>query len=139
MFGVQAIHLSYRIRAVSRRSASHLEHGPTRTSYELGSGTFDADHQEVLCGGSRVTLTPIQGKILRLLLENHGRMVSAEQIMSKVWPFEAESDVAVVKTHISNLRKKIASAIGEEDVIRNVAGVGYTLRQPSPVPRQAAV
>ena len=85
---------------------------------------------------ARVKLTPIQGKILRLLLENEGRVVSAEQIMTKVWPFEAESEVTVVKTHISNLRKKLASAIGEEEVIHTVAGIGYTFRQPPQAPRR---
>jgi DNA-binding response OmpR family regulator len=96
--------------------------------YQLGPGTFDADQYQVVAGERRVRLTPIQGRILRVLLENEGHVVSAEQLMTKVWPFEAESDVLVVKTHISNLRKKLASVLGAVDPIRTVAGLGYMLR-----------
>ncbi|HEY8283977.1 MAG TPA: helix-turn-helix domain-containing protein, partial [Chloroflexota bacterium] len=71
---------------------------------------------------------PIQGKILRVLLENEGRVISAEQIMNHVWNYEAESDVSVVKTHISNLRKRLAGALDADDIIRTVAGLGYMLR-----------
>ncbi|HEV7215151.1 MAG TPA: response regulator transcription factor [Chloroflexota bacterium] len=130
--------LSYRIRAVViRRGSAELEGGPSRTSYPLGAGTFDAEQHEVL-GGVTIKLTPIQGKILRVLLEHEGRVVSAEQLMTKVWHYDAESDVSVVKTHISNLRKKIATALGEAEIIRTVPGLGYMFRQPSSLREDAS-
>ena len=130
--------LSYRIRAVAlRRNASELEGGPARTTYQIGNGTFDAEQHEVL-GNVSIKLTPIQGKILRVLLEHEGHVVSAEQLMSKVWHFEAESDVSVVKTHVSNLRKKMALALGDEEIIRTVPGLGYMFRQPSPLRKDAS-
>ncbi len=123
--------LSYRIRAVTRRRSYAHDDGQARTTYRLGSGTFDAEQHEVVGTDARVKLTPIQGKILRVLLENEGRVVSSEQLMTKVWRYDAESDVSVVKTHMSNLRKKLAGAIGAEEIIHTVSGLGYTLRQSS--------
>lgn len=122
--------LSYRLQAVLRRSrGANAQAGPQRTRYELGPGTFDAEQHEVVGNGKRTKLTPIQGKILRLLLDNEGRVISSEQIMTKIWHYEAESDVSVVKTHISNLRKRLADILGTDDLIRTVAGLGYMLRQ----------
>jgi two-component system, OmpR family, alkaline phosphatase synthesis response regulator PhoP len=123
--------LSYRIQAVLRRSRGAEHGGPQKTRYELGKGSFDAEQHEVLCKDTRIKLTPIQGKILRLLLDNEGRVISSEQIMSRIWHYDAESDVSVVKTHISNLRKRLAAVLGSDDLIRTVAGLGYMLRQSS--------
>jgi DNA-binding response OmpR family regulator len=124
--------LSYRIQAVLRRArGAHDQAGPQKTRYELGPGTFDAEQHEVTSNGTRIKLTPIQGKILRLLLDNEGRVISSEQIMTKIWHYEAESDVSVVKTHISNLRKRLVGILGTDDLIRTVAGLGYMLRQSS--------
>lgn len=125
--------LSYRIRAVIRRSAADLSGGPAKTHYQIGSGTFDAEQHLVHGSGGSVKLTPIQGKILRVLLENEGRVVSAEQLMTKVWHYDAESDVSVVKTHISNLRKKVARVLGSDEMIHTVSGLGYSFRQASDV------
>jgi two-component system OmpR family response regulator len=122
--------LSYRIRAVLRHRAPDPAGGSARAAYPLGSGRFDAEQHEVVGAKVRVKLTPIQGKILRVLLENEGRALSAEQLMSKVWHYDVESDLSVVKTHICNLRKQIARALGEGDLIHSVPGVGYSLRQP---------
>jgi DNA-binding response OmpR family regulator len=105
--------LSYRIRAVLRHRASDPAVGPARAAYPLGSGRFDAEQHEVVGAAVRVKPTPIQGKILCVLLENEGHVVSAEQLMAKAWHYDVESDVSVVKTHISNLRKQIARALGE--------------------------
>jgi two-component system OmpR family response regulator len=125
--------LSYRIQAVLRRSHGiHEQAGPQKTHYALGPGTFNAEQHEVIRGGMRLKLTPIQGKILHLLLNNEGRVISSEQIMTKVWHYEAESDVSVVKTHISNLRRRLAGVLGTDELIRTVAGLGYMLRQAPP-------
>jgi DNA-binding response OmpR family regulator len=126
--------LSYRIHAVAvgmRRGAMDHGGGPTRSRYPIGTGTFDAELHEII-GEVTIKLTPIQGKILRVLLENEGHVVSMEQLMTKVWHYDAESDVSVVKSHVSNLRKKIATALGDREFIRTIAGLGYMCRQPSP-------
>ncbi|MGH2346588.1 MAG: response regulator transcription factor, partial [Chloroflexota bacterium] len=123
--------LSYRIRAVLCRGAgSNMLGGPMKILYRLGSGTFHAEENEVTGRIGRVKLTATQGKILRLLLENEGRVVSAEQILVKLWSFETESDVTVVKSHMSNLRKKLAACLGGDEVIHTIAGIGYTVRKP---------
>jgi two-component system OmpR family response regulator len=123
--------LSYRIQAVLRRArGTHDPAGPQKTRYPLGPGMFNAEEHELIHGDSRLKLTPIQGKILRLLLDNEGRVISPEQMMTKVWGYEAESDVSVIKTHVSNLRRRLAEVLGPAELIRTVAGLGYMYRPP---------
>jgi len=124
--------LSCRLQAVLRRTRRMgVQAGPQRIRYAVGPGTFDAEQHELVGNEVRIKLTPIQGKILRLLLDNEGRVISSEQIMTKIWHYEAESDVSVVKTHISNLRRRLADVLGTDDLIRTVGGLGYTFRPPS--------
>jgi DNA-binding response OmpR family regulator len=124
--------LSYRIQAVLRRSRGrHNLAGPRTTRYALGPGAFDAEQHEVIRGDTRIRLTPLQGKLLRLLLENEGRVISSEQIMTNIWHYDTENDISVVKTHICNLRKRLAGVLGTEDLIRTVTGLGYMFRLPS--------
>jgi DNA-binding response OmpR family regulator len=132
--------LSCRIGAVLRGSVrSSALSGPRRMVYRLGSGTFHAEENVVTGGAGRIKLTATQGKILRLLLENEGRVLSAERMLSKVWSFETESAVNVVKSHVSNLRKGLAVALGDEAVIQTVPGVGYMIDKLPRVLDQLAV
>ncbi len=78
--------LSCRLQAVLRSTRRLSDQvGPQRIHYTVGPGTFDAEQHEVVREGKRIKLTPIQGKILRLLLDNEGRVLSSEQIMTKIW------------------------------------------------------
>jgi len=132
--------LSCRIGAVLKRSAHSMSlSGPMRAIYRFGSGTFLAEENIVTGRLGRVRLTATQGKMLRLLLENEGRVVSAEQMMAKLWPYETESAVTVVKSHLSNLRRNLTAALGDEEVIRTVSGVGYTIRHSGHRIEQLAV
>ena len=117
-----------------RRSRGMHDHvRPQKTCYELGPGTFDAEQHEVLCGDLRLKLTPIQGKILRLLLDNEGRVISSEQIMTKIWHYVMPRAMYPWSKPIScNLRRRlVAACLVRKSWIRTVAGLGYMLRQPS--------
>jgi DNA-binding response OmpR family regulator len=125
--------LVYRLRAVLRRArgaGAASSRAPARANYRLGDALFNAAYNEITYDGTCVKLTPTEGKILQLLLTHERQILPAERIMARVQSFDSQSEVTVIKTHIRNLRMKIARILGETPVIHTVPGSGYTLRQP---------
>jgi two-component system alkaline phosphatase synthesis response regulator PhoP len=121
--------LAYRVRAVLRRARSEPSASDVPApTYRLGSGVYSVAENQIVGTRRRVRLTRTEGKILLLLLANQGQILGAERILERVWGYDAESHVSVIKTHIRHVRTKIAAAIGDEQVIRTVQGMGYTLR-----------
>ena len=105
--------LTARIRAVLRRS----------------SGELDEESHEVRRGGTLVSLSPTEFKLLRYLLLNAGRVLSKAQILDHVWQYDFRGDDSIVESYISYLRRKVDSV--EPRLIHTLRGVGYVLRLPS--------
>lgn len=120
--------LIYRVRAVLRRARGAVAEPPV-TSYRLGGSLFNPQLNEIVSKTKSVKLTPIESKILRLLLVHEGQVLSANHILEHVWDYDSESNSLVVKTHIRHLRVKVAEAIGDVPIIHTVARAGYTLRR----------
>jgi DNA-binding response OmpR family regulator len=80
--------------------------------------------QVAIVDGQRIPLTPIETKLLYILLANAGRTVSNEFLLSRVWPRE-EVFEDTLRVHIHRLRQKIASPDKRTDYITTVRGVGY--------------
>lgn len=123
--------LVQRVRAVLRSTqATPVNRTAERPMHRLGPALFNASFNEIMGNGRSARLTPMEGKILQVLLMCEGQVVSAERIMSRVMRYDSETSVNVVKTHIRNLRIKIATVMGDVEVIRTVPGSGYMLRLP---------
>ncbi|HET6274602.1 MAG TPA: response regulator transcription factor [Candidatus Cybelea sp.] len=113
--------LSARIRAVSRR-----QRGAPEAVLERGRLRLDPSRRAVTCDGTPVPLTGTEYTILATLMYNPLQVFSRAMLREKISTFdEAERDS--VKTHITNLRRKLRSAGGIEDPIENVYGIGYRL------------
>jgi len=121
--------LLYRLRAVMKRAhALNARQRGDERLFQIGEATFDAEFNQVMGPGGPAQLTPIEGKILRLLLANAGQVFPADRIMELVWGYDAESTVAAVKTHMRRLRQKLETVAGPVEVIHTVPGMGYTYR-----------
>lgn len=70
-------------------------------------------------------LTPIEFDLLYVLMQHHGRALSRDQLIEKVWGFDYYGDDRVVDVHIGRLRKKIEDDPGQPDLIVTVWGSGY--------------
>ena len=84
------------------------------------------DAYEVTRAGAPVELTAREFELLRYLMRNPRRVVSKDQILDRVWSYDAEVKPTVVELYISYLRKKI-DTIGTP-MIHTVRGVGYILK-----------
>jgi DNA-binding response OmpR family regulator len=117
--------LAVRIRAVLRRSG---ENQMTSSSGQIsGAGLIlDLESHRVSFRDAAVQLTPIEFRILHLLIANAGRVVGFARMADYVWGY-AGGDPSVLKTHISHIRSKLQLPREGPGAIRVVHGAGYYL------------
>ena len=107
-----------RIRALARRSRPALP--PTLVHGDL---ILDSAHRRVTRRGRPLALSPKEFAVLELLLGARGAVVSAEEILVRVWDEAADPFSTAVKTTISRLRSKL----GDPPIIETVAKSGYQI------------
>jgi DNA-binding response OmpR family regulator len=109
-----------RIRALGRRSAAALP--PT---LENGEVTLDPSRRVASRAGRRLALSPKEFAVLECLLASAGRVVSAEELLERVWDEAADPFTTAVKTTIRRLRAKL----GDPPVIFTVREGGYRIAE----------
>ncbi len=120
-FGLEELVL--RVRAILRRS-QFTEALPTVLA--VGPITLDEESHKVTFEGEAVDLSPTEFRLLHVLLESKGRVLSKTFLLEEVWGINFETETTVVDTYISYLRKKLHRD-GFEG-IRTVRGVGFQLQ-----------
>jgi two-component system OmpR family response regulator len=120
-FGLEELVL--RVRAILRRS-QFTEVVPTTLS--VGPIALDEESHKVTFEGEVVELSPTEFRLLHVLLESKGRVLSKSFLLEEVWGINFETETTVVDTYISYLRKKLHRD-GFEG-IRTVRGVGFQLQ-----------
>jgi two-component system KDP operon response regulator KdpE len=109
-----------RLRAVLRRAAPVADEPVLRVEgLEL-----DLAARAVRVGGADVHLTPTEFKLLRALVVKRGRLLTHGALLTEVWGSAYADDVATLRTHIANLRRKVEPD-GSPRLIRTEPGVGY--------------
>jgi two-component system KDP operon response regulator KdpE len=78
--------------------------------------------------GNEISLTPTEYDILRLLMQNAGRVITHHHLLRQVWGTAYESEMHILRVNISNLRRKIESDPSRPHYILTEPGVGYRLR-----------
>jgi len=109
-----------RIRAILRRGETADE------GLKAGPISIDAARHEVRVNGKPVHLTSLEFKLLRTLMQRHGRVQDRDRLLNEVWGYESVIDTRTVDTHVRRLREKLGKA---GDAIETVRGFGYRLRE----------
>jgi DNA-binding response OmpR family regulator len=107
-----------RIRALARRRAV-----PVPPVLDNGELTVDPARRVAFRSGRRLELSPKEFAVLECLLAADGRIVSAEELLERVWDSEADPFTTAVKSTIRRLRLKL----GEPPVIHTVREGGYRI------------
>ncbi len=107
-----------RIEAVLRRTRS----GEKSSLLVYQNVQLDTENYKVFVEGKEVTLTAREFDILRLLMENQGRVFTREQLLDIIWNYDYLGDDKIINTHIKNIRKKLGV-----DCIETIRGVGYRI------------
>ncbi len=113
-----------RVRAVLRR-AELPPSRETAATYSDGFLTVDIAQRMVIVDGERVRLTPIEFRLLALLMQNAGRILTHRQLLEKVWGWEYIDDLDYVRIYIWHLRQKIEPDPAQPKYIITEPGVGY--------------
>lgn len=97
--------------------------------YKTGGLVLDDESKIVTVDGEEIQLTAVQYKILRLLIENAGRVYSIDEIYEKVWKEPAFNPENTVAVHIRKIREKIEINPKEPKYLKVVWGIGYKVEK----------
>ena len=123
-----AAELVARMRAVLRRAAAPpSDEGPT---LEAGDVSMDLERRQVTRAGEEVELTVKEFELLRVLLENAGKLVRRKTLMDEVWDPGWWGSTKTLDVHISALRRKLGDTPSEPRYIHTVRGVGFRFASP---------
>ena len=120
--------LAARVGAVLHRSRRATPTPPSRT-YAVGDVVIDLDNRRVTKRGEPVTLTPTEYKLMAVLVENAGRVLSREQLLSQVWGDAYIGDTDYIKRYIWYLRQKIEDDPSAPEYVLTDRGFGYSFRK----------
>ena len=96
--------------------------------FTVGGLELNNDTKEVFVDGNLVKLTPIEFKILNLLIQNVGRVFSAEEIYERVWN-EQPINTDTIMVHVRKIREKIEINPKNPRYLKVVWGVGYKIEK----------
>ena len=96
--------------------------------HTMGGLEINEDNVEVTVDGETVKMTPIEYKILLLLVKSPGRVFSAEEIYERVWN-ERAVNTDTIMVHVRNIREKIELNPREPKYLKVVWGVGYKIEK----------
>lgn len=119
--------LSSRIQAVLRRTEMTSTVPSGRSLIKIDDYLqIDFEHRVVIVDGQEVKLRPTEYRLLYHLVNNAGRTLTHEMILSKVWGYEYRDESQYVRLYITYLRQKIEPDPGNPKYILTERGVGYS-------------
>ncbi len=116
--------LAARVRTVLRRTSPPPQVGE-RLSF--GDIELDAETREVTKAGRTLQLTAKEFDLLWFLARHPRKVFSRDQLMLRVWGYEAALDTGTVTVHVRRLREKIEDSPSQPQLLQTVWGVGYRL------------
>lgn len=114
--------LLMRVRAVLRRA------GPTAIDLpvlQVGDITLDRSQHEVQKNETQIDLTPLEFRLLEVLMESAGRVIRREEMSFCLMDHGFSGSESTLKIHIRNLRLKLEDDISQPKIIETVFGIGY--------------
>ena len=109
-----------RVKAALRRLRG-TEHSEAEKVLAFRHIRIDGASRQVWVDGQPVELTTIEFDLLKALAEHHGRVLSREQLLEKVWGYDFYGEIRVVDVHLGHIRQKL----GGGEFIITVRGIGY--------------
>ena len=115
-----------RVRAILRR----MQQPPAVTSndkIEYRGIVLSPERFQCRIGEREVDLTPVEFRMLQALILQPGRVYSRESLMRSSYSDDRIVSDRTIDSHIKNLRKKLSDAVGDEEIIHSIYGMGYKI------------
>jgi two-component system alkaline phosphatase synthesis response regulator PhoP len=112
-----------RIEALLRRARTLA--ASSADIYSYGNIEVDFRRAEVKCDGAPVELSGLELKLLRYLIEHRGSVLTRDELLEKVWGYDATPVTRTVDVHIASLRQKLETNPARPEFILTVHGLGY--------------
>lgn len=121
------LELCARVRAQLRRNVhiSADDEKDTGKVYEFGTLKMDDITHEVYNGNEQIELTLKEYELLKLFMNNPGRVLSRTEILEKIWGGEYFGETRTLDIHIGTLRHKLGDSASNYQYIKTIRGVGY--------------
>ena len=120
--------LAARVRVVLRRlPGGMLQRGPSEV--KVGEVTVDFGKYQAFLAGRPLNLTPIEFKLLGVLIREPGRVFSREQLIERALGYDFEGFDRTIDVHIRNLRRKLEPDPSHPHYIKTVYGAGYSFAE----------
>jgi two-component system KDP operon response regulator KdpE len=116
--------LMARMRVALRRQSTK----PDDPILQVDNLKMDVARRLVTVDHTQISLTPTEYEILRLLLQNGGKVITHRQLLRHVWGPAYESELHILRVNISNLRRKIEPDPSRPHYLLTEPGVGYRIR-----------
>jgi DNA-binding response OmpR family regulator len=116
-----------RVKARLRRSEVDLDQRDE--SITIGEITIDRSRQRLVVRGEVVALAPKEFRLLHVLMENRGRIVTRQMLLEKVWGYDFEGEHQTISVHVRWLREKIEIDPNNPRHIITVRSRGYMFRE----------
>ena len=113
-----------------RRRLEPRERQKAPEVFNLGQVAIDFRRRSVRVRGEEKHLTRIEWLLLSQLVNNAGRLMLYDELLTRVWGPEYRNDVQILRTWISRLRGKLESDPSSPKLIRTIAKTGYIVDQP---------
>lgn len=123
------VELLARVKAQLRRYTNLGGLTPVSGAYQIGGLELDDREKKVTLDGEPVLLTPKEYDILKLLMENQGKVFSSAELYHAVWNDNAYRAEGTVAVHIRHLREKIEIDPAEPRYLKVVWGQGYKIER----------
>ncbi|MGP1556578.1 response regulator [Peptostreptococcus stomatis] len=117
--------LMARINTVLRRYRVSDKSQPV---IEAGNIVLNTDQYKLTVDGLKVDLTRKEFELLKLLMENRGKVLKRDYLLEKVWGYEFYGETRTVDVHIRHLRKKLGLDETSENGIDTIRGLGYKMK-----------
>jgi len=116
--------LILRVKAILKRGIDSPRQENDSFDIEAGDIRLNLDAHQVFVGDEEITLTALEFRLLKHLLDRRGRVQTRDQLLEEVWGYSSDVTTRTVDTHIKRLREKL---LGAGDCIQTIRGVGYRL------------
>ncbi len=127
-FGVEE--LLARMRVALRHAASAAG-GSVEPIFESAGVKVDLASRQVWKDGAEVHLTPLEFKLLQILVRHAGKVLTHRQLLKEVWGINAINQNHYLRVYVTQLRHKLEKDPAQPRLLQTETGVGYRLRSES--------